>query len=204
MTVLLEYLDLSIPVAGHSKDLDGPAPPLATPLDFAKFRDMLLYNMPIMPALCLALAYYVSITLDALACLLCLKLLCWHNRRRRSSRTYTAHSMMHEVLTSIISKAVLSKYHDRRTELEALQVNSQSDELTGEKWNTTKEHADTIQATLQVYFKEKALLSQFFDYWNTCVSNVFLIFKNLTMCCRDWILYLNAIERETGFSTLML
>ena len=32
MTVLLEYLDLSISVAGHSKDLVGPAPPLATPL----------------------------------------------------------------------------------------------------------------------------------------------------------------------------
>ena len=32
MIVLLEYLDLSISVAGHSKDLVGPAPPLATPL----------------------------------------------------------------------------------------------------------------------------------------------------------------------------
>ena len=32
MTVLLEYLDLSISLAGHSKDLEGPAPPLATPL----------------------------------------------------------------------------------------------------------------------------------------------------------------------------
>ena len=27
MTVLLEYLDLSISVAEHSKDLEGPAPP---------------------------------------------------------------------------------------------------------------------------------------------------------------------------------
>ena len=32
MTVLLEYLDVSISVAGHSKDLEGPAPPLAMPL----------------------------------------------------------------------------------------------------------------------------------------------------------------------------
>ena len=32
MTVLLEYLDLSISVAGHSKDLEGPGLPLATPL----------------------------------------------------------------------------------------------------------------------------------------------------------------------------
>ena len=55
----------------------------------------------------------------------------------------------------------------RQTELEALQVNSQSEELIGEEWNTTKEHADTIQAALQVYLKEKASLSQSFDYWNT-------------------------------------
>ena len=56
----------------------------------------------------------------------------------------------------------------RWTELETLQVNSQSDELTGEEWNTTKEHADTIQQALQVYLKEKASLSQYFDYWKTC------------------------------------
>ena len=49
-----------------------------------KFRGMLLYNMPITPALCPKLAYYASIMLDALACLLCLKL-CRHNRRRPSS-----------------------------------------------------------------------------------------------------------------------
>ena len=31
MTVLLEYFDLSISVAGHSKDLEGPELPLAMP-----------------------------------------------------------------------------------------------------------------------------------------------------------------------------
>ena len=36
-------------------------------------------NLPIMPALCSKLAYYAGIMLDALACLLCLKL-CRHNR----------------------------------------------------------------------------------------------------------------------------
>ena len=63
---------------------------MATPLKtdmafegFAKFRGILLYNMPIMPALCSKLAYYAIIMLDALACLLCLKL-CRHNRRRPS------------------------------------------------------------------------------------------------------------------------
>ena len=32
MTVLLEYLDLSISVAGHNKDLEGPTTPLVMPL----------------------------------------------------------------------------------------------------------------------------------------------------------------------------
>ena len=97
-------------------------------------------------------------------------------------------------------EAFLSKYHKRQTELEALQVNPQSEELTGAEWNTTKEHADTIQAGLKVYLKEKASLSQSFDYWNTYVSSAFPIFRNLTnsLCCGDWILYLNAIERATS------
>ena len=52
--------------------------------DFTKFRDLHLYNMPIMPALCSKLAYYASIMLDALACLLCR-----HNRRRPTIDSYT-------------------------------------------------------------------------------------------------------------------
>ena len=36
-------------------------------------------KLPIMPALCSKLAYFAGIMLDALACLLCLKL-CQHNR----------------------------------------------------------------------------------------------------------------------------
>ena len=54
MAVLLEYLDLSISVAGYRKDLKDPAPTLATPLKrdmtfeyFIKFRGMLLNNMPV-------------------------------------------------------------------------------------------------------------------------------------------------------------
>ena len=96
VTVLLEYLDFSISVAGHSKDLEGLAPPLAMPLKkkhgVTKFRDLHLYNMPIMPALCTKLAYYASMMLDASACLLCLKL-CQHNRCRPKS--YTVHYQSH-------------------------------------------------------------------------------------------------------------
>ena len=39
----------------------------------------------IMPKLCLKLAYYAGIMLDALACLVCLKL-CWHNRPMAKGR----------------------------------------------------------------------------------------------------------------------
>ena len=55
-------------------------------------------------------------------------------------------------------------YPERQMELEALQVNSQSKELIGEEWNTIKETADTIQAALQIYPKERAMLSHSFDY----------------------------------------
>ncbi|KAK5886568.1 hypothetical protein CesoFtcFv8_017590 [Champsocephalus esox] len=88
-------------------------------------------------------------------------------------------------------EAFLSKYPERRTELEALQVNCQSKDLTAEEWNTTKERADTIQAAFQVYLKEKASLSQSFDYWNTYVSDLYPIVRDLTNPLRsgDWILY---------------
>ena len=39
------------------------------------------------------------------------------------ARARTAHSMIHKVLTSMILEAFLSKYPDRKTEIEALQVN---------------------------------------------------------------------------------
>ena len=116
------------------------------------------------------------------------------------SRAHTAHSIIHEVLTSMMLEAFLSKYPERQTELEALQVNFQSKELTGEEWNTTKERIDTIQATLQIYLKERASKSQSFDYWYTYVSELFPIVRDLTnsLRCGNWILYLSAIERATS------
>ena len=49
------------------------------------------------------------------------------------ARARTAHSMIHEVLTSMILEAFLSKYPDRKTEIEALQVNWKSQEPTDEE-----------------------------------------------------------------------
>ena len=82
-------------------------------------------------------------------------------------------------------EAFLSKYPERRTELEALQVNCQSKELTAEEWNTTKKRTDTIQAAFQLYLKEMASLSQSFDYWNTYVSDLFPIIGDLTNSLRS-------------------
>ena len=98
--------------------------------------------------------------------------------------------MIHEVLTSMMLKAFLLRNPESQTELEALQVNCQSKELTGEEWNTIKERTDTLQAAFGTYLKERASLSQSFDYWNTYVSE---LFPNA-----DWILYLSAIERATS------
>ena len=82
-------------------------------------------------------------------------------------------------------------------ELEALQVNFQSKELTSEEWKSMKEHCGTIQAAFQVYVKERASLSQSFSYWNTYVSDLFPIIRDLTNSLHsgDWILYISAMER---------
>ncbi len=116
------------------------------------------------------------------------------------SRAHTAHSMIHEVLISMMLEAFISKYPERRTELEALQVKCRSTELTGEKWNTTKERVDTIETAFQDYLKERASLSQSFDYWKTYVSDLFPIVRDLTNSLRsgDWILYRSAMERATA------
>ena len=116
------------------------------------------------------------------------------------SRSRTAHSMIHEVLTSMMIEAFLSKYPERRIELEALQVDCQSKEITGKEWNIKKEHAVAIRVAFEDYLKDRALLSQSFDYWNTYVSDLFPIVRDLTNSLRsgDWFLYLAAIERATS------
>ena len=60
----------------------------------------------------------------------------WYKSVISGSRARTAHSMIHEVLTSMMLEAFLSNFPERRTELEALQVNCQSKELVGEEWST--------------------------------------------------------------------
>ena len=104
--------------------------------------------------------------------------------------------MIHEVLMSMMLEGFLSKFPDKRMELEALQVDFQSKALTSEEWKSIKEHCGTIQAAFQVYVKERALLSQSFSYWNTYVSDLFPIIRDLTNSLRsgDWILYISTME----------
>ena len=116
------------------------------------------------------------------------------------SRARTAHSMIHEVLMIMMLEAFLSKYPAKRTELELLQVKCQSKELTGEEWNQTKEQADTLQTAFQMYYKETASVSQSFACWNTYVSDLFPILRDMTNSLRsgDWFLYISAVERATS------
>ena len=55
------------------------------------------------------------------------------------SRACTAHSMIHEVLTSMMLEGFLSELPENRMELEALQFNFQSIELSSEEWKSMKE-----------------------------------------------------------------
>ena len=59
-----------------------------------------------------------------------------------------------------------------------------------------KEQCGTIQTAFQIHVKERALLSQSFSYWNTYVSDVFPIIRDLTNSLRsgDWMLYISAVE----------
>ena len=115
------------------------------------------------------------------------------------SRARTAHSMIHEVLTSMILEGFLSEFPEKKMELEALQFDFQSKELSIEKWKSLKEQCGTIQTAFQTYVKGRASLSHSFSYWNTYVSDLFPIIRDLTNSLRsgDWILYISAVERAS-------
>ena len=77
------------------------------------------------------------------------------------SRARTAHSVIHEVLTSLMLKAFLSKYPEKHMEVEALQVNCQ---LIGEEWNTAKKRADKFQEAFEVYLKDNVPVIYILDH----------------------------------------
>jgi len=59
-----------------------------------------------------------------------------------------------------------------------------------------QEQCSTIQAAFQAYLKERASLSQSFNYWNTYIFDLFPIIRDLTNSLRsgDWMLYISAVE----------
>ena len=65
-------------------------------------------------------------------------------------------------------------------ELEALQFDFQSKELSSEEWKSMKEQCSTIHAAFQAYVKERASLLQSFSYWSTYVFDLFPIIRDLT------------------------
>ena len=73
----------------------------------------------------------------------------------------------------------LSKYPDRQMELEAMQVNCESKELFCENCITAKQGVYNILTTFEQYHKERSLQSQSFIYWNSYISDLFLIVRNV-------------------------
>ena len=116
------------------------------------------------------------------------------------SRARTAHSMIHEVLTSMMLDSFLSKFPEKQKELAALHVDFQSQELTVEEWKTAKEDGSAVQAAFEVYLNERASQSQSFNYWKMYVSDLLPIIRDLTNSLRsgDWNLYVSAVERATS------
>ena len=110
----------------------------------------------------------------------------------RYSRARTAHSMIYEVLMSMMLEGFLSKFPEKRMKLEALQLKFQSKELSSEEWKSKKEQCSTIEAVFQAYVKERASLSQSFILVTGThyVSDLFPIIRDSTNSLRsgDWIL----------------
>ena len=63
---------------------------------------------------------------------------------------------------SMMLEGFLFKFPGKRMELEALQLDFQSKELSSEEWKSKKELCSTIQAVFQAYVKERTFLSQSF------------------------------------------
>ena len=73
------------------------------------------------------------------------------------SRARTAHSMIYEVLMSIMLEGFLSKFPEKRMELEALQLKFQSKELSSEEWKSKKEQCSTIETVFKPMSRKEHL-----------------------------------------------
>ena len=73
------------------------------------------------------------------------------------SRAHTSHLMIYEALMPMMLEGFLSKFPEKRMELEALQFDFQSKEISSEEWKSKKEQCSTIQAVFQAYVRKEHL-----------------------------------------------
>ncbi len=91
------------------------------------------------------------------------------------SRSRTAHSIIHEVLLSMMIKAFLIKHPEKRIQLHELSVDFHSEKFTNEVWNTKKEQAEAVEEAFLAYVREMASQSQSFAFWTTYVFDLYPI-----------------------------
>ena len=116
------------------------------------------------------------------------------------SRARTAHSLINEVIATLMLESFQAEYPEKSVLFEDLKVDCQSEEMTSDHWSTKKEQSKTIEEDFQDYLQEKVRHSQSFAYWYTYVFELFPIARDLTNSMRsgDWILYLSAVKRATS------
>ena len=70
------------------------------------------------------------------------------------SRARTAHSLIHEVIMSLMLKAFQAEYPEKSVLFEDLLVDCQSAELSSDCWNTKKEQSKATEQCFQDYLKK--------------------------------------------------
>jgi hypothetical protein len=73
------------------------------------------------------------------------------------SRARTAHSMIHEVLMSMMFKAFLPKNPEREIGVEGFVVDCHSNKLDDEVWDATKERVEGMEEDFEKFVKEMSL-----------------------------------------------
>lgn len=113
------------------------------------------------------------------------------------ARARAAHSIIHEVVMSMMFEEFVAKYPDKSTILQEIFLDFNCNEPSKDAWNSIKERSKAIELAFQAFLTEMSSTSQSFAFWNTYVSELFPIARDLTNSqrCGDWILYVSAVER---------
>jgi hypothetical protein len=69
------------------------------------------------------------------------------------SRARTAHSMIHEVLMSMMFEAFMEENPEKEMEVEGFVIDCQSISIGNEVWNATKERIETTEEDFELYIK---------------------------------------------------